>query len=145
MKSAAMELGQHNITVNAIIPGLVDTPLTRYEKRLSETIGETGRPPMENPTPEIGRLRSPREHANSQTGLRRMPHISLRFLGPGSCARSPKETLPAKKASPQAMVKGTTTRSPTFSLSTPLPTSTTSPIVSCPRTSPLCILGIMPL
>lgn len=52
MKSAAMELGQHNITVNAIIPGLVDTPLTRYEKRLSETIGETGRPPMENPTPE---------------------------------------------------------------------------------------------
>ena len=52
MKSAAMELGQHNVTVNAIIPGLVDTPLTRYEKRLSETIGETGRPPMENPTPE---------------------------------------------------------------------------------------------
>ena len=52
MKSAAMELGQHNITVNAIIPGLVDTPLTRYEKGLSETIGETGRPPMKNPTPE---------------------------------------------------------------------------------------------
>lgn len=53
MKSAAMELGQYNITVNAIIPGLVDTPLTRYEKRLSESIGEvTGRPPPENPTPQ---------------------------------------------------------------------------------------------
>ena len=26
MKSAAMELGQYNITVNALIPGLVDTP-----------------------------------------------------------------------------------------------------------------------
>ncbi len=34
MKSAAMELGEHNITVNALIPGLVDTSLTRYEKRL---------------------------------------------------------------------------------------------------------------
>jgi NAD(P)-dependent dehydrogenase (short-subunit alcohol dehydrogenase family) len=35
MKSAAIELGEHNITVNA----LVDTALTRYEKRLSETMG----------------------------------------------------------------------------------------------------------
>src|SRR5579875_376921 len=30
MKSAAMELGQYGITVNAILPGLVDTPLTEY-------------------------------------------------------------------------------------------------------------------
>ncbi len=29
MKSAAMELGEHNITVNALLPGLVDTALTR--------------------------------------------------------------------------------------------------------------------
>jgi NAD(P)-dependent dehydrogenase (short-subunit alcohol dehydrogenase family) len=35
MKSAAMELGEHNITVNAVLPGLVDTALTRYEKRFS--------------------------------------------------------------------------------------------------------------
>jgi len=42
MKSAAMELGEHNITVNALLPGLVDTALTRYEKRLSETAGEEG-------------------------------------------------------------------------------------------------------
>jgi NAD(P)-dependent dehydrogenase (short-subunit alcohol dehydrogenase family) len=28
-----MELGQHGITVNALIPGLVDTSLTRYPKR----------------------------------------------------------------------------------------------------------------
>ena len=52
MKSAALELGQYNITVNALIPGLVDTPLTRYEKRLSESIGETGRQPPEHPTPQ---------------------------------------------------------------------------------------------
>jgi NAD(P)-dependent dehydrogenase (short-subunit alcohol dehydrogenase family) len=60
MKSAAMELGQYNITVNAIIPGLVDTALTRYEKRLSESIGETGRTASANPTPqEAWDIRSP--------------------------------------------------------------------------------------
>jgi NAD(P)-dependent dehydrogenase (short-subunit alcohol dehydrogenase family) len=52
MKSAAIELGQHNITVNALIPGLVDTPLTRYEKRLSESIGETHPNPPEHPSPQ---------------------------------------------------------------------------------------------
>jgi NAD(P)-dependent dehydrogenase (short-subunit alcohol dehydrogenase family) len=52
MKSAALELGPHNVTVNALIPGLVDTPLTRYEKRLSESFGETGHKPPEHPTPQ---------------------------------------------------------------------------------------------
>jgi NAD(P)-dependent dehydrogenase (short-subunit alcohol dehydrogenase family) len=52
MKSAAMELGQYNITVNALLPGLVDTALTRYYKRFSETIGETGRVPPEKPSPQ---------------------------------------------------------------------------------------------
>jgi NAD(P)-dependent dehydrogenase (short-subunit alcohol dehydrogenase family) len=52
MKSAAMELGRYNVTVNALIPGLVDTPLTRYPKRLSESIAETGRTPPERPTPQ---------------------------------------------------------------------------------------------
>jgi NAD(P)-dependent dehydrogenase (short-subunit alcohol dehydrogenase family) len=51
MKSAAMELGEHNITVNALIPGLVDTALTRYEKRLSGSIGEQGQK-VEHPTPQ---------------------------------------------------------------------------------------------
>ena len=52
MKSAAIEFGQYGITVNALIPGLVDTPLTRYEKRLSESMAETGRKPEANPTPQ---------------------------------------------------------------------------------------------
>ena len=52
MKSAALELGPYNITVNALIPGLVDTALTRYDKRLSETIGETGRKAPAHPTPQ---------------------------------------------------------------------------------------------
>jgi NAD(P)-dependent dehydrogenase (short-subunit alcohol dehydrogenase family) len=51
MKSAALELGQYNVTVNAVIPGLVDTPLTRYEKRLSESIAETGQKSTD-PTPQ---------------------------------------------------------------------------------------------
>ena len=52
MKSAAMELGEYNITVNALIPGLVDTPLTRYYKRLSESIGESRPNPPEKPSPQ---------------------------------------------------------------------------------------------
>jgi NAD(P)-dependent dehydrogenase (short-subunit alcohol dehydrogenase family) len=51
MKSAAIELGPYGITVNAVIPGLVDTALTRYEKRLSESVGETGQK-VESPTPQ---------------------------------------------------------------------------------------------
>jgi NAD(P)-dependent dehydrogenase (short-subunit alcohol dehydrogenase family) len=51
MKSAALELGEYNVTVNALIAGLVDTPLTRYEKRLSESISETGRK-EKHPTPQ---------------------------------------------------------------------------------------------
>ena len=51
MKSAALELGKYDITVNALIPGLVDTPLTRYDKRLTESMSENGRPP-EHPTPQ---------------------------------------------------------------------------------------------
>src|SRR6202012_2337810 len=49
MKSAAMELGQYGITVNAVIPGLVDTALTRYYKRFSESMGETGQTPKGKP------------------------------------------------------------------------------------------------
>ena len=52
MKSAAIEFGQYNITVNALIPGLVDTLLTRHEKRLVESMAETGQKPPEHPTPQ---------------------------------------------------------------------------------------------
>jgi NAD(P)-dependent dehydrogenase (short-subunit alcohol dehydrogenase family) len=52
MKSAALEFGQYNIKVNALIPGLVDTALTRYETRLSESMAETGQKPPANPTPQ---------------------------------------------------------------------------------------------
>ncbi|PPQ25723.1 SDR family NAD(P)-dependent oxidoreductase [Rhodopila globiformis] len=45
MKSAALELGAHKITVNAVIPGLIDTPLTRHESRYAQAIEVSGKQP----------------------------------------------------------------------------------------------------
>jgi NAD(P)-dependent dehydrogenase (short-subunit alcohol dehydrogenase family) len=45
MKSAALELGEHHITVNALIPGLVDTALTRHEDRYAQAISAAGQQP----------------------------------------------------------------------------------------------------
>lgn len=52
MKSAALELGEYNITVNALIPGLVDTELTRYEARYRNSIMENNGHPSARPTPQ---------------------------------------------------------------------------------------------
>jgi NAD(P)-dependent dehydrogenase (short-subunit alcohol dehydrogenase family) len=40
MKSAALEFGRYGITVNAIIPGLIDTPLTRHRQRYAQAIDD---------------------------------------------------------------------------------------------------------
>jgi NAD(P)-dependent dehydrogenase (short-subunit alcohol dehydrogenase family) len=45
MKSAALELGRYGITVNAVIPGLVDTALTRHEQRYAQIIRTGGEEP----------------------------------------------------------------------------------------------------
>jgi SDR family mycofactocin-dependent oxidoreductase len=45
MKSAALELGPHQITVNALIPGLIDTPLTRHQERYAQVLEDAGRKP----------------------------------------------------------------------------------------------------
>lgn len=49
MKSAALELGSHGVTVNAVIPGLVDTALTRHEDRYAQAIRSSGGEPTGDP------------------------------------------------------------------------------------------------
>ncbi|WP_421590431.1 SDR family NAD(P)-dependent oxidoreductase [Shinella sp. M27] len=48
MKSAATDLGEHGITVNALIPGLIDTVLTRHEDRYAQAIDVAGGKPTGN-------------------------------------------------------------------------------------------------
>jgi NAD(P)-dependent dehydrogenase (short-subunit alcohol dehydrogenase family) len=45
MKSAALELGRHKITVNAVVPGLIDTALTRHEARYAQALEVSGGTP----------------------------------------------------------------------------------------------------
>ncbi len=65
MKSAAEEFGKNGVTVNCILPGLVDTALTRYPERWSHVIGET----MENP---------PKNPSEAETWNNRAPRVPLR-------------------------------------------------------------------
>jgi NAD(P)-dependent dehydrogenase (short-subunit alcohol dehydrogenase family) len=61
MKSAALELGQYSITVNALCPGLVDTPLTRHEERYAQALEVGGKAPT-------GRLKEDEEQARIALG-----------------------------------------------------------------------------
>ncbi len=45
MKSAAWELGEHGVTVNALVPGLIDTALTRHEERYAQALEISGKTP----------------------------------------------------------------------------------------------------
>lgn len=65
MKSAAEEFGKHKVTVNCILPGLVDTALTRYPARWSHLIGETQDNPPKNPS-------------EAETWANRAPRVPLR-------------------------------------------------------------------
>ena len=51
MKSAALELGPDGITVNAVIPGLVNTALTRHEDRYAQALSDGGT----QPSGDVGR------------------------------------------------------------------------------------------
>jgi NAD(P)-dependent dehydrogenase (short-subunit alcohol dehydrogenase family) len=57
MKSAALELGEHGITVNAVIPGLIDTALTRHEDRYAQAIASGGSQPTGDEAKDEGTAR----------------------------------------------------------------------------------------
>ena len=52
VKSLALEFGQYNINVNALIPGLIDTPLTRHEGRYAQVLQEVNLTPKGPPQDE---------------------------------------------------------------------------------------------
>jgi len=49
MKSVALELGEHQITVNTVEPGLTDTYMTRNPGRWKEALKEAGKPVQGEP------------------------------------------------------------------------------------------------
>jgi NAD(P)-dependent dehydrogenase (short-subunit alcohol dehydrogenase family) len=53
MKSAALDLGEYQITVNALVPGLIDTPMTHNETRWTEAVKDYVKHP---PTPVTAEL-----------------------------------------------------------------------------------------
>jgi NAD(P)-dependent dehydrogenase (short-subunit alcohol dehydrogenase family) len=48
-KSLAMELGERQITCNIVIPGLIDTPLTRNEGRYTQALQQASAPVPDDP------------------------------------------------------------------------------------------------
>ena len=74
MKSAALELGQHGITVNAVIQGLIDTPLTRHRQRYAQAIDDLdNRQPLDQLEAEARRTL----RAKSPLGLPWLPPESV--------------------------------------------------------------------
>ena len=77
MKSAALELGRYKITVNALIPGLIDTPLTRHEERYAQAIQVAGKTPT-------GVLTTDEETARK--GLSRHSPLGVPWIDPNNVA-----------------------------------------------------------
>ena len=66
MKSVALELGEHQITVNTIEPGLVDSFMTRNPGRWKKALKEAGKQPQANRRTGSDRSAAPAvSHENS--------------------------------------------------------------------------------
>ena len=77
VKSAALELGVHKITVNVVIPGLIDTALTRHRQRYAQAVNDFN---STQPTAVLEAEAKTKLSAKSPLGV---PWIRAR----GDCAR----------------------------------------------------------
>ena len=77
MKSAAMDLGEHGITVNALIPGLIDTVLTRHEDRYAQAIDVAGGQPTGNER---------KDEDTALDGLAKKSPLGVPMIKPGDVA-----------------------------------------------------------
>jgi NAD(P)-dependent dehydrogenase (short-subunit alcohol dehydrogenase family) len=78
MKSAALELGEHRITVNAVVPGLIDTPLTRHRTRYEQAVDDF---PSDKPTDVLEAEAKQRLIAKSPLGV---PWIEPEAVAPAA-------------------------------------------------------------
>ena len=76
-KSAALELGSRQVTVNVVVPGLVDTPLTRNASRYTQAVEEAQEPVPSDP--------QALEAAAETAQLKKTP-LGLAFLPPADIA-----------------------------------------------------------
>jgi len=77
MKSAALELGRYGITVNALVPGLIDTALTRHEDRYAQIIRTGG----DEPTGDVGQ-----DEATAAAAQRRKLPLGVPWVEPEDVA-----------------------------------------------------------
>src|SRR5580698_839593 len=77
MKSAALELGRHGITMNALVPGLINTPLTRHEERYAQALQIAGKTPSGN---------SEQDEADAKKSLQTKSPLGVPWIEPEDIA-----------------------------------------------------------
>ncbi len=95
MKSAAWEWGKHGVTVNALVPGLIDTALTRHEARYAQAIEISAKTPTGNES---------QDEQTARQGLSKGSPLAVPWIDPNAVA--PVVVFLASDAA--AMISGST-------------------------------------